>query len=62
MEPTDIIWRLLERIDSCTQTFDESYQELDPKKHSDLLRAIEECERLAHTQRNILNRMRRRYP
>ena len=61
MEPNDIIWRLLERVEQCTQVFDESYQDLDPKKHNDILRAIEECERLAHTQKNILNRVRRRY-
>ncbi len=61
MEPRDIVWHLLERVEMCSQTFEDSYQQLDPKKHTDLLRAIEECERLAHTQKNILNRARRRY-
>lgn len=61
MEPKDALWRLLDCIDQCIHTLDETHGQLDPKTHGDILRAVEECERLANTQRNILNRLRRRY-
>lgn len=61
MEPQDILWRIFERFNDQLNLLEESHTQLDPKKHSDVISAIEECERLTRTQQNIINRLRRRY-
>ncbi len=61
LEPRDIIWRLTERLDEQRRVLDESHRELHPKHNSDLIRSLEEIERLTATQQNILNRIRKRY-
>lgn len=61
MQPNDIIWRLLERLNELQTLCQESIDELHPKKNSDLISSIEECERLCRTQINVMNRIAKRY-
>ncbi len=61
MQPQDIIWRLLDRLAEQKRIFEDSHAQLDPKENADLLHALFECEQLILNQRNILNRVRRRY-
>lgn len=61
MQPTDIIWRLMERLNELQTLCEESIQELHPKKNADLISSIEECERLCRTQINTMNRISKRY-
>jgi hypothetical protein len=61
VQPTDVIWRLLERLNELQTLCQESIDELHPKKNSDLISSIEECERLCRTQINMMNRIAKRY-
>lgn len=61
MQPTDIIWRITERLRELQTLCDESIQQLSPKTNLDLISSIEECERLCRTQLNIMNRVAKRY-
>jgi hypothetical protein len=61
MSPSDIIWRLAERLTELQALCEESIGQLHPKKNLDLISSIEECERLCRTQLNILNRVAKRY-
>lgn len=61
MQPSDIIWRLQERLGELQKLCEESIGELSPKQHADLISSIEECERLLRTQLNIMNRIAKRY-
>jgi hypothetical protein len=61
MLPSDIIWRLRERLTELQSLCEESINELHPKKNMDLISSIEECERLCRTQLNIMNRIAKRY-
>lgn len=61
MQPSDIIWRLQERLSDLQKLCEESIGELNPKQHGDLISSIEECERLLRTQLNIMNRISKRY-
>ena len=61
MQPNDIIWRIIERLHDLQNLCEESYNELHPKKNSDLRSSIEECERLIRTQINIMNRVSKKY-
>ena len=61
MEPKDIIWRLLDRLSELRKLCDESIQDLNPKKHADLISSIDECERLCRTQINTMNRIAKKY-
>lgn len=61
MSPSDIIWRLAERLTELQALYEESIGQLHPKKNLDLISSIEECERLCRTQLNILNRVAKRY-
>ncbi|HBG01109.1 MAG TPA: hypothetical protein DDW87_05990 [Firmicutes bacterium] len=61
MVPSDIIWRLMDRLGELRTLCDESIQDLHPKKNADLISSIEECERLCRTQINIMNRIARKY-
>ena len=61
MVPSDIIWRLMDRLSELRTLCDESIQDLHPKKNADLISSIEECERLCRTQINIMNRIARKY-
>jgi tRNA uridine 5-carbamoylmethylation protein Kti12 len=61
MEPSDIIWRLRDRLNELQRLCEESIQDLDPKKNADLISSIEECERLCRTQINTMNRIAKKY-
>ncbi|NMB00952.1 MAG: hypothetical protein GX971_05445 [Firmicutes bacterium] len=61
MEPSDIIWRIVERLNELQTLCEESVSELHPKKNADLISSIEECERLCRTQVNIMNRIAKKY-
>lgn len=61
MQPTDIIWRLLDRLNELRTLCDESILELHSKKNADLISSIEEVERLCRTQINVMNRISKRY-
>lgn len=61
MQPKDVLWRILESLDEKHRTLEDSIQYLDPKNHGDIISAIEECQRLTNTQKNLINRLRRRY-
>lgn len=61
MAPSDIIWRLMERMTELQALCDESIAELDRKQNADLISSIEECERLCRTQINIMNRIAKKY-
>jgi len=61
MSPSDIIWRITERLTELQELCAESIQQLHPKKNLDLISSIEECERLCRTQLNIMNRVAKRY-
>ncbi|NLJ74290.1 MAG: hypothetical protein GX331_04785 [Firmicutes bacterium] len=61
MQPKDVIWRILERLQDLQNLCEESYSELHPKKNADLISSIEECERLTRTQINIMNRISKKY-
>lgn len=61
MSPSDIIWRLAERLTELQALCEESIGQLHPKENLDLISSIEECERLCRTQLNILNRVAKRY-
>jgi hypothetical protein len=61
MQPEDIIWRLSERLNEFLLLCEESISHLHPKKNSDLISSIEECERLCRTQINVMNRIAKRY-
>lgn len=61
MQPNDIIWRLLERLADLQALCRTSIQDLHPKKNSDLISSIEECERLCRTQINLMNLSAKKY-
>ncbi|HHY15351.1 MAG TPA: hypothetical protein GX521_04665 [Firmicutes bacterium] len=61
MQPEDIIWRLRERLSEFETLCRESISLLHPKKNSDLISSIEECERLCRTQINVMNRIAKKY-
>lgn len=61
MQPNDIIWRLLERLNELQTLCEESIQDLHPKKNGDLISSIEECERICRTQINVMNRISKKY-
>jgi hypothetical protein len=61
MLPSDIIWRLTERLTELQVLCEESIKQLHPKKNQDLISSIEECERLCRTQLNVMNRIAKRY-
>jgi hypothetical protein len=61
MVPSDIIWRLMDRLGELQRLCDESIRDLHPKQNADLISSIEECERLCRTQINIMNRIAKKY-
>jgi hypothetical protein len=61
MLPSDIIWRLRERLTELQSLCEESINVIHPKNKLDLISSIEECERLCRTQLNIMNRIAKRY-
>lgn len=61
MKPSDIIWRLMDRLGELQRLCDESIQDLHPKQNADLISSIEECERLCRTQINTMNRIAKKY-
>lgn len=61
MQPEDIIWRITERLNELQALCQESVTQLHPKKNSDLISSIEECESLCRTQINVMNRIAKRY-
>ncbi len=61
MQPEDIIWRIQERLNEFEALCKESITLLHPKKNSDLISSVEECERLCRTQINVMNRIAKKY-
>lgn len=60
MNPSDVLWRVLERLEESRRIVAESLDGLDPEKEKELYDALLEVEQLTQTQINIVRRAQRR--
>lgn len=60
MQPEDVLWRIIDRLEETKEMLDQSISTLHPKKDKDVIDAIAEVEQLTHTQLNICRRIQRR--
>lgn len=60
MNPEDLLWRILERLEESKRIVGESLEELDPESDKELVDALSEVEQLTQTQINIVRRTQRR--
>ncbi len=60
MNPTDVLWRVLERLEENRRTVAECLDGLDPENDKELYDALLEVEQLTQTQINIVRRAKRR--
>lgn len=60
MNPEDVLWRVLERLEENRRTVAECLDGLDPEKEKELYDALLEVEQLTQTQINIVRRAKRR--
>ncbi len=60
MNASDVLWRILERLEESKAIFAESLEGLHPKNDKELIDAITEIEQITQTQINICRRAERR--
>lgn len=60
MNPEDIVWRVIDRLEENKQILEQSMESLHPKHDKDVIDALTEVEQLTHTQLNICRRIQRR--
>ncbi|HLS90224.1 MAG TPA: hypothetical protein VK101_03155 [Limnochordia bacterium] len=60
MNPEDIVWRILDRLQESKEIFASCLEGLHPVKDKELIDAITEIEQLTQTQINICRRVQRR--
>lgn len=60
MNPEDILWRIIDRLEEQRTLLDECLEPLHPKQDKELIDAIMEVEQLTQTQLNICRRVQRR--
>lgn len=60
MNPEDILWRMIDRLQESKEMFASSLEGLHPVKDKELIDAITEIEQLTQTQINICRRAQRR--
>lgn len=60
MQPEDIIWRIIDRLQESKEMLAASLEGLHPEKDKELIDAITEVEQLTQTQLNICRRAQRR--
>lgn len=60
MQPEDILWRIIDRLQESKEMFAASLQGLHPDRDKELIDAITEVEQLTQTQINICRRAQRR--
>jgi len=60
MQPEDILWRVIDRLQESKEILDEIIGGLHPVKEKEIMDALIEVERLTQTQIQICRRVQRR--